>query len=44
MQSPGYRVDKAATALDLLPDLLAAQRGSGLRLACLRDVGGAAGR
>lgn len=33
VQSPGYREDKAATALDLLPGLLlAAQPGAGLRL------------
>jgi diacylglycerol kinase family enzyme len=32
VQSPGYREDKTATALDVLPDLLAAERGSALRL------------
>jgi diacylglycerol kinase family enzyme len=32
VQSPAYRNDKAATALDLLPDLLADHRGTRLRL------------
>jgi diacylglycerol kinase family enzyme len=32
VQSAGYREDKAATALDLLPDLLAGGPGAGLRL------------
>jgi diacylglycerol kinase family enzyme len=34
VQSPGYRENKAATALDLLPDLLAGPPGAGLRLRC----------
>jgi diacylglycerol kinase family enzyme len=32
VQSPAYRADKAATTLELLPDLLARHRGPGLRL------------
>lgn len=32
VQSPGYREDKTATALHLLPELLAGERGPGLRL------------
>ncbi len=32
VQSPGYREDKTATALDVLPELLAGEHGPGLRL------------
>lgn len=32
VQSPGYREDKVATALQVLPDLLGAEHGPGLRL------------
>jgi diacylglycerol kinase family enzyme len=32
VQSPAYRDEKVGTTLDMLPDLLAGQRGSGLRL------------
>lgn len=32
VQSPGYRDDKTATALNMLPDLLTGQQGPGLRL------------
>ncbi|WP_426504534.1 diacylglycerol/lipid kinase family protein [Dactylosporangium sp. McL0621] len=42
VQSPGYRDDKTATALNVLPDLLTGQRGPGLRLRSAgADVAGA---
>jgi diacylglycerol kinase family enzyme len=42
VQTPGYREDKTATALDVLPDLLAGEQSPGLRLHCGRtDVAGA---
>ncbi|MDG6103909.1 NAD(+)/NADH kinase [Dactylosporangium aurantiacum] len=42
VQSPGYREDKVATALQVLPDLLGAEHGPGLRLhAGPADVAGA---
>jgi diacylglycerol kinase family enzyme len=42
VQSPGYREDKTATALNMLPDLLTGQHGPGLRLHSARaEVAGA---